>query len=280
MDVDPYENAKNMNDQFALNSWAKYEKALLAAPVVAISPKPFLQYEHPEATNEYGAPPEIWEESTRQILDIYEQSFARAIAQYVDSVKLDRRSYTPPSGYGKGGPVSYPIELIQIIYDQSWLMDVGIAVVHAIVAEAVIGASRTLRQWMRKHKVPDSEQVLPSHNPFIVKAVVEHHAHRCFPNLTPGTSTIHSGFPLDADYPARGDPFLVTLPYPKGSIVYLIDDKLRRPLIIRTTPAGSRELDSSGWLSNRKVGAARAEEGNRPWSDTVATNPASAEVDD
>ncbi len=249
MDFDPYVSAKRMNDQFALDSWAKYEVALLSAPVIAISPQPFLQYEHPEKANEYGALPEIWEESTRQILKIYERSFAQVVAQLADEAKIERRSYTPPSGYGKGGPIGFPIELLELVYDQDKLMDVGIDVFETIIADAVIRSGMKLRQWMIEHKVPEAEQIFPSHNPFIVRAVVEDHAHRHFPNLMPGPSTVYADFPFDADYPVTEGRFLVILTYPKGSIIYLVDAKLRRPLIVRTTPKGSMELDSSNWMA-------------------------------
>lgn len=248
MDFDPYENAKQMGDHAALVSWARYEGALLSEPAIAIRPVSYLEYEHPDKRNEYGAAPEIWEESIRQVVDIYEQSFAQVIASLPDDTRLERRPYSPPSGYGKGGPISYPIEVVQIVYDQAWLVEFGIGAFNAIVVEAVIASAKKLRRWMIEHKVPEYEQTLPSHNPFIVRAVVESHAHRYLPKLTPGTAAIHAGFPLDADYPVNGEPFLVVLPYPKGSVIYQVDDKLRLLTIIRTTPESSIELDSSGWL--------------------------------
>lgn len=219
MNFDPYENVKLMNDQVALDSWGRYEDALLSAPVIAIAPEPYLRYEHPEETDEYGPVPEIWEESIRQVLEIYEESFAQAFAQFSDEVKLETRPYFPPSSYAKGGPFSYPIDLVQFVYEQKWLVGIGILTLNSLVADAVKGSARRLYQWWTENKVPEAEQVLPSHNPVIVRAVVENHAHQCFPKLVPGTATIHPAFPLNADYPVNGALFLVILPYPKGSLI-------------------------------------------------------------
>lgn len=250
MEFDPYESAKQMGDQTALDSWQRYEDALLSAPLVAIRPIPYLRYEYPEKTDEYGPVPEIWEESIRQVVGIYEESFAQAFRSYRDGVKLTRRPYFPPSAYGKGGPFSYPIDLLQLVYEQQWLIGVGVAVFHDIVSEAVKSAARRLHQWWAEHSVPAAERILPSHNPYTLKVLVEEHAHRCYPKLMAGTATVHPTFPLNADYPARGALFLMVMPYSKGSLIYLVDDRLWLLSIVRTTPKESIELDSSGWLAD------------------------------
>lgn len=249
VEFDPYESAKQMGDQASLDSWARYEDALLSAPVIAIKPFPYLQYEHPKETDEYGPVHEIWDESIRQVVGIYEESFAQAFAPFFDAVKLEKRPYTPPSGYAKGAPISFPIDVLQLVYEQQWLIGVGIAVFHDLVSEAVKNGLKKLHHWWDEHNVPTAERVLPSHNPFIVRVLVEEHAHRCYPKLMPGLATIHAAFPLNADYPANGALFLMILPYPKGSLIYLVDDRLWLLSIVRTTPTGSTELDSSGWLS-------------------------------
>lgn len=82
VDFDPYESAKRMNDEAALDSWRRYEEALRSAPVIAIKPHPYLQYEYPDRTGEYGPLSEIWEESIRQVLQMYEGSFAEAFAAF------------------------------------------------------------------------------------------------------------------------------------------------------------------------------------------------------
>lgn len=250
MDFDPYESARRMNDQAALDSWARYERDLQSAPVIAIKPTPYLQYENPDETGEYGALPWIWEESIRQVLEIYEESLEHAVAELPGGAKLERRTYTPPSSYQRGGPFTYPTDLLQLVMDQKWLVNVGSDVVSDVVAAAVIASSIKMYQWMTTHKVLKSERILPSHSPYIVRAVVEAEAHRCFPNLMPGTATIEANVPLDADYPVNGSLFLVTLPYLNGSIIYRVDDRLQLQSVIRTTPKGAQELDSSCWLSD------------------------------
>lgn len=250
MDFNPYEAAKEMNDDAALDSWKSYEDALLSEPVIAITPSPYLQYENPDSTDEYGPTAEIWEQSIQQELDIYQLSLAQAVSRLPVDTPINRRYYTPPSGYGRGGPISYPIELIQLAIDQKWLVEFGVDALNAIVADAMVRATIRLRQWWTDHNVPQDTWRLPSHNPFIVRAVVETHARRSFPNLKPGTATIHACLPANADLPATGVPFLVTLPYPKGSLVYLVDDRLWLLNIIRTTAEGSEELDISNWLTD------------------------------
>lgn len=254
VDFDPYESAKRMNDEAALDSWRRYEEALLSAPVIAINPHPYLQYEYPDQTNEYGALPGIWEESIRQVLQMYEGSFAQAFAAFSNEVKLEKRSYTPPFAYQRGGPFSYPTDLLQLVMDEKWLASLGAPVAAGLMVNAITEASRKLRQWWNDHRVPESEQILPSHSPAIIRAVVESEAHRCFPNLMPGTATIESTLPLDADYPVNGSLFRVTLPYANGTIIFLVDDRLRRPSIFRTSPAGTRKLDASCWLEDETSG--------------------------
>lgn len=250
MDFDPYESARRMNDEVTLDSWKRYEEALLSAPIIAIRPEPHLQYDYPDKRGEYDALPEIWEESIQQVIQIYEQSFAQAFALFPNEVKLERRPYTPPSSYQQGGPFTYPTDLLQFVMDQKWLVNLGAPVAAGLMVNAITGAARRLHQWWADHRVPESEQILPSHSPYIVRAVVEAEALRCFPNLGPGTATIESTLPLDANYPANGSLFRVTLPYTNGFIIFLVDDRLRRPSIVRTSPAGMRKLDASCWLTN------------------------------
>lgn len=176
---------------------------------------------------------------------------------FPNEVKLEKRPYIPPFAYQRGGPFSYPTDLLQLVMDQKWLASLGAPVAAGLMVNAITEASRKLRQWWNDHKVPESEQILPSHSPTIVRAVVESEAHRCFPNLMPGTATIESILPLDADYPVNGSLFRVTVTYANCTIIFLVDDRLRRPSIFRTSPAGTRRLDASCWLEDETSGGVR-----------------------
>lgn len=251
-DWNPFDFATECGDFQQLQRWERERLAFGSGIQIAIVPEPYLRFVRPYEANEYGPLPEVWEDSITAVRDIYEYSLQSAfLTSALSQVVLQESSYTPPSAYSKGGPYSFPINLIDVVLSDPLIQEMGRSILYTAIAEGVISASVRLTSWFRAHLVPKEAQRRPAHSAVVVEAKVQYHARHAYPNLGVGDATIHSIFDITADTPNEYMLFLGTVPYAGGQLVYVVDDKLRIYEVVRTIGDRSTPLVSSETLDSQ-----------------------------
>ena len=247
MPFDPYYNAKEVGDMVSLEKWQSFAGSLDSNVIVGFKYSPFLTYQRPTEVGEYGPLPEVWVDSTNAVMAIFANSLSGTLAPHVEQGLIQQDTYVPPQHYQRGGPISFPMELLQIVIDNPWLLALGPNVLSNAVYDAMKLAYKSLAEWFSDHHVPEADQRFPAVSPFVIRAVAEGHAREFFPKLDTGDAKLFASDSLDADYPTKTVQFLVALPYRNGAVVYFVDNYLKLTTILRTYPGGFMPLRSSGW---------------------------------
>lgn len=247
MPFDPYAMAREHGDATTLRKWEGLADFIDTDIVLTFTYSPFLQHERPTERDEYGPTHDVWVDSTRQVVTIFHEAISQTLDGLPNSPAVERESYVPPQLYGRGGAISFPLELVHVVVDNTWLMGVGGGGVANLLYDTMKTAYRSLDTWFDDHGVPDSDRGLPSLSPLVVLSIAQSHAQEFFPRLSPGMATIIPNRPLDANYPVAHVQFLVVVPYEKGNIIYFVDNQLNLASLIRTYPRGFVHLRSEGW---------------------------------
>lgn len=245
--MDGYAIAKGVGDTRSPQIWQEFTEFIPSEIVIAFDYVPFLRHQRPHEQNEYGPLPEVWEESTRQVIAILEHSLSQSLRKLPESPLTQQGSYVPPARYGHGGPIVFPMELLRVVVEEPWLLAVGVNQVSNLVYDAIKAGFQGLREWFKEREVPESEWEFPSVSPYIVRSEVETHARENFPRHQPGNATIIPSSPLNADYPTTDIQFLVLMPYERGAITYFVNNRLHLTTIYRTYAGGFARLRIEGW---------------------------------
>lgn len=138
MEFDPYEAASSLGDTGNLESWTKFQASLEESVFVAVPPAPFLMFsEGPFGPD--GPPQDVLDRSIATIANVYETSFTESFSQHTQSANVDSRPYVPPALYGKGGAISAPYEIVELIRDIVPSIDIARDVFISLIASAVLG---------------------------------------------------------------------------------------------------------------------------------------------
>ncbi|MGB3307058.1 MAG: hypothetical protein WBA63_12790 [Thermomicrobiales bacterium] len=87
---DPFATAQAMVDTTALNKWKRFSDSIDSDIILAFSYSPFLRHKRPEESNEYGPLPDVWVDSTHQVIDIFYSSLSESLSKLSESPIIAR----------------------------------------------------------------------------------------------------------------------------------------------------------------------------------------------
>lgn len=246
---DPFVAAREHGDGSALTAWERMTDTADSSLLVSVPPNPFLKYsEGPFGPD--GPPQDVLDRSIDVAVTAYREAFDRALASVSDAPAINQYRYTPPSAYGRDGAISAPWEIVEFLQHALLSRDMAAGLMQSLIASAAWDAHHSLTAIFRRHKVPAHARSYGTLGSIIVRSVCEDHARHAFPNLDLGLGSIHPASAPSADYPATGDLFTVVVPYPQGSMVYVVNGQLYLYSLVRTHPDGSESLDRDSWYSH------------------------------
>jgi hypothetical protein len=244
---DPAESIGS-EDRLQSERWTKFEEDDPTSIRVIISPGfHFTDYHLAQAKGIH--PQKALDNDIAEVAQIYQDAF-QGIRSTLNSndAQVEREPYTPPSAWRKGGELSAPWQIVQLVFTS----EVGIGVVSGLAAQSISAAAikawrAMLKRWKTSEVEPQVRNV-PSHSPLIMTALCERHARQYHGDkkvFREGNwfRVAWSG----ADAPASLSLLLVTIPIRSGSLVYVVTDRLELMQLIETSPRLTAELDRRTW---------------------------------